>query len=112
MTDAKVFGGTVLTATDIYVRSTFTSSSASPQLDTIGDPAKVTDLSDAVVQEAQGAMKRLLEVRFPPLHVSCISKRPDFSERRRSHEDGPRGMHPPPRRRGVGHRPARTQWRG
>lgn len=51
--DAKVFGGDVLTATDISVHSGVRG---------IGDMEKVAGLSSEVAFEAQVAMKKLLEV--------------------------------------------------
>jgi hypothetical protein len=56
--DAKVFGGDILTATDICVCSGAD----------IGDASKVADVQDDLVVKAKALMKKLLEV----LHLVLI----------------------------------------
>lgn len=55
-----MFGGNVLTATDIYVRANVAKDGIN-----IGDPSKVADLTEAIVRKAEAVIKRKLEVWLP-----------------------------------------------
>jgi hypothetical protein len=83
--DAKVFGGDVLTATDIAVRS---------GVGGIGDAMKVECVSDEIVTQAKKVTKKLLEVCWNPFKgKSRLNNRYFLLERHRQDENQSRRLH-------------------